>query len=621
MTTALTTAPRELGVPVKSVNWVRLYAGQTRAGRPLLLASMGQYAGGLFVCDIDLESGQCRQYSVDLTAANFPTAGFLSPTSGVLYIGSAYTGHLHRFDANLPLEQRHLEDLGPIDEELCNFPCQIDEAPDGSIYIGAYGGCSLTRFDPRSGEFTRLGCMDETDMYFYPSCGADGTVAGVVRVCNPHVVAIDPKTGEHRAVGPVFDADELQSNGSTASAITLLKGADGLLYIKSIAGNFQLRGMEAIPIDEFPEPLSASTLPDGSTVAMIDEAAVAFRTVGITAPDGSSRSINLDWQGGGTALFLMHEGPDGKIYGSSIMPEHLFVCNPDGSGMSDLGQCSLSIGEAYSMANWEGKLFIASYPQARLSIYDPALPYRFGEDESANPRDIGRLDDVAYRPRAMLAGPAGKVWIGSIPDYGMWGGTLAWYDPDTGAHRSHRHILQDCSVTSLEWLPESNLILVGTSRHGGSGTLPRAEAAAFVLWDAERDEMVWTGDFGLEKMDGVTDLKRAPDGSVYAVVFSTVENASAELVLLDVENKRVLDRSPFDDGAPLEVSLRQGPDGALYGWCVTSLYRIRPGTAQRETLWSTAGLDAGEHVTAPGPIIGRTCYFGSHHRLRAIDIN
>jgi hypothetical protein len=290
--------------------------------------------------------------------------------------------------------------------------------------------------------------------------------------------------------------------------------------------------------------------------------------------------------------------------------------------MKNLGQCSLSGGEAYSMGNLDGKIYIASYPSARLSIYDPAQPYRFGEDEDANPRDIGRLDNVAYRPRAMLTGPAGKVWIGSIPDYGMWGGTLAWYDSQTGRRGSHQHVWPDCSVNALEWLPDANLILVGTSRQGGTGTVPRATAAGFVLWDAERDEAVWSGTFGVENIDGITDLKRDRDGNVYAIVISGEGDLSAELVLLDIENKSVIARSRFDQSAdwPVEVSLREGPDGAIYGCCHASFYRVQPGTVQRDTLWRTTPENTEEHITAPGPIIGQSYYFGSMHRLRAIDI-
>jgi len=620
-----TTTARELGVPVKALNWVRLHCGQARDGRPLLLANMGQDAGGLFVCDIDLETGHCEQHMVGLETARFPTASFLSPTSGVLYVGSAYAGHLHRYDPNLPPGQRHLEDLGPIDPELACFPCRIDEAPDGTIYIGAYNGCSLTRFDPQTGEFTRLGRMDETDMYFYPQCGADGTVAGLVRVCNPHVVVIDPQTGEHRTVGPVIDTDALGKSGLDASAIDLVKGADGLLYLKSPLGNLRLQGMEGIPVDEVPEAQPAATLPDGSSVKLLDGKSFESRTIGIEHPDGSSRSIRLDWEGFGTDIYLVHEGPDGRIYGSSILPEHLFSCDLDGSNMVDHGQCSMSGGEAYSMGNLDGILYIASYPEARISIYDPAKPYRFGEEEGANPRDIGRLDNVAFRPRAMVAGPAGKVWIGSVPDYGMWGGTLAWYDPATGEHNSHRHIVPDCSVTALDWLPELNNILVGTAIAGGSGTQPKAKLAAFVLWDPQRDEAIWTGDLGIENLEGVIDVKACGDGKAYVVVTQLPAQEGGELtghlMLIDVPNRCVLDRSQFtsDTGWPLEMALRNGPGGAIYGACIPYFYRIVPGTAQRETVWGVPFGDEANYIRVSGPIIGNTYYFATGHRLRAID--
>ena len=51
---------RDIGVPVKGVNWVRLHAGATAAGEASLLITMGQNNGGLIVLDVDLETGHCR---------------------------------------------------------------------------------------------------------------------------------------------------------------------------------------------------------------------------------------------------------------------------------------------------------------------------------------------------------------------------------------------------------------------------------------------------------------------------------------------------------------------------------------------------------------------------------
>jgi hypothetical protein len=613
--------PRDLGIPVRAVFHAVLYPGADANGRPSILASMGQgrFAGGFLVLDIDPASGRCRQHECRYPLAFEASASFRSPVTGLLYCGSCYTGQLHRFAAGA----ERIEDLGAVDEKLANFPCRIDEAADGSIYVGAYPGCCLSRFNPATGEWTRFGRMDDTDMYFYPFCGADGTVAGLVKMCRPHVVAFDPGSGAQRAVGPVVDTQQ-----QTGDTLDLVKGSDGLLYIQSSQGNFRVRGLEAIPVTQVPAPLPPARLPDGATVDYLDAASFQWRRIRIVSPAGTPRDLDLNWQGAGSDIFYIHLGPDGRLYGSSILPEHLFSCRLDGSEMVNHGQCSVAGGEAYSMANLDGKLYIASYPGARLSIYDPAKPYRFGTGEEANPRDVGRPDAVAYRPRAMLASPAGRVWIGSIPDYGMWGGTLASYDPQTGRFVSHRHLVQDCGVTALAWLPERRRILVGTSIEGGTGTQPRAASAAFVYWDPERDRADGTETFGLRYVHAVIDLLPANERQVYAVVifYNPTQQApecfAPELLLIDLAARQILDRSTLggEEGFPLEISLRHGPDGYVYGATFTQFYRIVPGTARREALYRTTVDRLEEHIGIAGPIVGRTFYCAHAHRLWAIDI-
>ena len=66
------------------------------------------------------------------------------------------------------------------------------------IYIGTCNGARLVRFDPATGVFKRFGRMDGTDNYLYPLAGDDGSLAALVKVVRPHLVVIDPATGEHR---------------------------------------------------------------------------------------------------------------------------------------------------------------------------------------------------------------------------------------------------------------------------------------------------------------------------------------------------------------------------------------------------------------------------------------
>lgn len=608
-----TPAIREIGIPVRSATNVMLFAGEDAAGAPCLYATMGQMAAPFFVLRIDPRTGACEKFLAEHEGDDEAVFAHWSERWHCLFAGTWKHGHLYRFDPRVG----HLECLGRLnaaDPEAACFPCRITEHPDGSLFIGSYGKCDLTRYDPATGVFTNYGRMDETDMYFYPRCSADGTVAGLVRMTRPHVVALDPSTGEHCAIGPVADVQ------SGKGQVDLITGEDGLLYITSHAGAFRVQGLAAIPVDAVPPPIPARTLPGGATFRFADADHFAFHELEITEPDGAIRTLPVEWQGEGTALFLAHAGPDGLVYGSSILPEHLFVHDPASGRLADLGACSLSGGEAYSMGNLDGRLYIASYPAARLSVYDPARPYRFGADPDANPRDLGRMDEVAYRPRAMVCGPAGKVWVASIPDYGMWGGTLAWYDPRAETFGSHRHVFPDCSGYSLTYLEEDDLLLAGFSIDAGTGAQPRAARAGLALWDPHRDEAVWTGDLGLP-ITSVEDLCAVGDGQAYALLLLAEEDPKPTLCLLDLRQRAVL-----ATGRPA------GPDyGTLFWGCRTlfrhrrhvygatwrGLYRARIGAAEVEPVWIAEEPDA---PCGGGAVIGDTWYFPSCHRLRALAL-
>ena len=100
---------RDIGIPVRSVNWVRLHPGTDSENRPRVYVTMGQQAENLFVLQVDPENGAFRQFVSDVPRSNYPTATLMS-RSGRLYIGAAYAGHLLCFDPGL----NTLLDLGAI---------------------------------------------------------------------------------------------------------------------------------------------------------------------------------------------------------------------------------------------------------------------------------------------------------------------------------------------------------------------------------------------------------------------------------------------------------------------------------------------------------------------------
>ena len=303
---------RDIGIPVRSVNWVQLHPGHDRDGAPCLYATMGQQADNLFVLQVELETGACRQFVSGVPKSNYPTATLMSRT-GQLYIGAAYAGHLLRFDPTTDT----LTDLGAINPGGATFPCRIDEGPDGQIWIGSYGTADLTCYDPETEEFTRYGRMDEVDMYNYPLFNfIDGTVACLIRMTQPHVEVFNPQTEEKQTVGPVVPKGE--------GSIDLRRGNDGHLYIVSSEGNFRIEGTEAVSVEVIPDAPPSPTLSDGSTFAFTDGGALIYRQLEVRKPSGETRTFELDYQAGGSDIFYLHAGPDGCIYGSSILPLHLF---------------------------------------------------------------------------------------------------------------------------------------------------------------------------------------------------------------------------------------------------------------------------------------------------------
>ncbi len=590
----------ELGVPVRSVNWVRLFAGNDAAGRPCIYATMGQNARNMFVLQIDPRTGTCRQFTVDVPRANYPTAALMS-RDGRLYIGAAYAGRLLRFD---PAKEQ-LQDLGAIHPGAASFPCRMDEDQHGRIWVGSYGTADLTCYDPATGDFSRYGRMDELDMYNYPLVNRDGTVACLIRMVRPHVVVFDPATGKKQPVGPVTSGGE--------GWLETRRGRDGWIYIVSSAGNFRIEGFHAVPIRTVPPAVSSSkqVLPDGTRFSFADAAALLYRKLRLRRPDGSVRTIELSYDVAGSDIFYLHAGPDGHLYGSSLLPLHLFRYDPTNGGLVDLGRCSKATGEAYSMANYGGKLYIASYAGAHLSVYDPSRPYHFGTGPKDNPRDLGRMDRVSCRPRSMIAGPLGRIWVASLPDYGLWGGPLSWYDPQSGRKKAYYRLAGDGSCYTLAHLEKHGLIAVGTSVSGGTGTRPKIKQASLFLWDYRAEKKVWEG-----ALDCPVTVFNALLASRAGLLFGTYSGRSgAGLFVFDPDSRRFSKRVQLPAGTPLDLGLQWGPDGKIYGFSSQCLYRLDPARLEVEPL-----LQRSNTFQTPGPILGRDIYFATGHRLRAIRL-
>jgi hypothetical protein len=262
------------------------------------------------------------------------------------------------------------------------------------------------------------------------------------------------------------------------------------------------------------------------------------------------------------------------------------------------------------MANLEGKIYISSYPGATISEYDPAQSYKFGNQPGDNPRDLGRIDDISYRPRSTLTGPLGRVWTASIPDYGRWGGPLSYYEPETGEKKAYYRICGDASCYTLAHLKNQKLIAVGTSISGGSGTQPKVKQAVLFLWDYEAEKKVWEGTLD-RPVSTFNALLTGLDGKLYGTAVGG--NVPDELFVFNLNSREFTNRLATLPGRPLDLGLQNGPDGKIYGFTNSCIYRLDPNSLVVEEIIQ-------DSFSIAGPILGQEIYFATGHRLRAVKL-
>ena len=291
-----------------------------------------------------------------------------------------------------------------------------------------------------------------------------------------------------------------------------------------------------------------------------------------------------------------------------MLPLQLFVYDPENKVLTNLGKASHATGEIYSMGSFDGKLFLGSYPEAHLSVFDPKKPLQFGDKEDSNPRDLGSLGEGLYRPRAMLAGPHGRIYVGGYPDYGLLGGAISVYDPKKNEKKTYTHIIQNQSIASMAYIENLDLIAIGSSVRGGSGTRAVEKDAKLILWDPNEDRKVFET-IPVAGARTILSLATTKEGVLYGIT------NNEKVFVFDSEKRE--NKKVFDLGFknPIEVSLQLGPDGRLYGLASEAIFAINPKDDQVSLLGKPpTPIDSGMAIQ------DRKIYYGSGANLWEFEI-
>ena len=468
----------------------------------------------------------------------------------------------------------------------------IDRGADGKFYLGSSSECRLFRYDPTTEGLEDLGQLDRTEKILRGVAdGDDGYVYCSIGCTAAQVVAYHIATGR---VTPLLPKSEVGPDFQQIS-----RDEDGRLYTRTIRDKcYTLAHGQAFPVGDrearrmirkHPWGLPAS-LPDGRRVTKVDPDA-------IRVGEGSdSKIIPLKYETDGANIFHLAEGPNEAVYASTIMPLYILRYTPATRKLENLGRGGPDNGEAYSFGHCDGKLYYANYSYGNLMCYDPARPLHTdppGEMEwKDNPKLLTQLGKGHNRPRAMCVDCKRRVWIGSIPEYGMFHGGLGCYDTVRGEYVNSPVVVRDQSIISLTPDPSGDIIYGGTSIGRGSGTDPVTEEAHLFAWDAARQKLLWK-QIPLPGVTGILNLLWH-EGRLYGTTGGTTSGNFA-FFRFDPESRSMDYVVPSKISGVREQSMCLGPDGNIYGITWITLFRWRPETGKIEVVHRCSPRESKRH--------------------------
>ncbi len=478
--------------------------------------------------------------------------------------------------------------------------------PDGCVYGCTFPGAKVVFYDPVRDTITSLGRMHPTEQYCSDVGVADNgrVFAGIGT--HADLVVYDRQTGEKKSILPdrykdrsfcdvsvegnlayasvdsivllIYDADTLEilmevtaPPGGGIGTHTQISG--GPIIIHGLPGGNCRFNRTTLQLEPYFTPKYSAY--DGQTGIAYNKAGgrQIFQAYNLTSGELLSE-VDISNEGDGMDVFSLGTGPDGRIYGGVVSLLKLFRYDPYTSVLEDMGFPVVGQGgEFYSFHTCDGKLYMASYSDAYLTVYDPTKPWSTGTSPESNPRTIGSFGHEQNRPLAITSAADGKIYVGTVPSYGKMGGALCVYDPATDRKVVYRNIVSNQSIVSLTTGADGFTVYGGTSISGGEGTQPVERYPHFFAWDVRQEKLtvdiVWTG--------GTTDIKSlvtAPDGRVYGCAGST-------LFIFDGESGQIVHKQ----GAPGEIwRMVEGADGLIYCISQSYIFRFEPQAEPGETI-------------------------------------
>lgn len=419
--------------------------------------------------------------------------------------------------------------------------------PDGRVWIGTHPGAHLVSYDPQADAWHDHGVQAPPPY-----------VAGQQVWCNPRLVS---------------EAGEIVCNIQRDPSCT-------------VAYDPATDSTRVLADGEASEPAAVPA-------AVTRTITARFRQEGcLYTVDGEERRAEYE-PTVATDICGLQRGPDGCLYGATIISMHVFRYDPGARKLEDLGRVGWGGGEIYDVIACGNKVYMGSYGGGYFAAYDPTQPWNprpddGGEHPEANPRNFGRLGQDMNRPFEYTVGPDARIYVACRANYSTPGGGLARFDPVTEEKAVFRDVDQSvqCVASDSTW------VYGGTSIRGGRGCIETTTEARLFMWSPDQERRV----FECIPEWGAIAIGNLACSPVTGHVYGSTDTGGL-FAFCPLQRRVVVRWNLRETGTPLMgvpeahgvIHLTAGRDGDIYGVSQRTVFKIDV-TTERVVYLDTAPI-------------------------------
>ncbi len=526
-----------------------------------------------------------------------------------VYFAGTADGKLYRY---LP-EQKIVEELGVNPSDA--WVWDIEASTDGKIYGSTYPHAGVFEYDIATGKFRNYGNVKEgqqyargiavTDKYIYVGIGTTKHLFKIDRISGEkEEIIIEGHSGQDGMIENMFivngkllvsvgsitmlvldiETNEILNTFSYSNMISKPSPLnENIIYYKfknelfeydfSLNESKVIEGIPLLPDTVRVKDMEWINLSSGKTVlAMVTQ----YGEYILYEPTSNTvEFIELDISSQAVAIQALHSGEDGKLYMGGYQ-RGLSIYNPF-TNKIEVNIPSFAQPEGIGFLN--GKVYYGTYVGAMMYSYDPLKAV----DLNSNPNFEYDITDQQDRPFTITSGDD-KLFVGTVPDYGVLGGVLAIYDEKTDTWSQYRNIVQDQSIIGLAY--KDGKLYGSTSVWGGLGINPKATEAKIFVWDVETGQKIeeFTPEIpGIDETPRmIGELSFGPDGNLWGAVDGTIFAMNPDTK--EIVKSKVIRPSLYNSSKWLPYRLQWAPDGMLYTTLSRKLIAIDPETLSHKVL-------------------------------------